>query len=51
MMRASSGGFMPTMVSGSGITRFLGGGSGPSIATRPARIEMRRLQSTTSMRT
>ena len=51
MMRASSGGFIPTMVSGSGITRFLGGGSGPSIAMRPARIEMRRCQSTTSMRT
>ena len=40
MMRASSGGFIKTTVEGSAVTRFLGGGAGPSITSRPARMEM-----------
>ena len=42
---------MPMMVSGSGITRFLGGGQGPCRIKIPARIEGYWLYVWTSMRT
>ena len=49
--RVSSGGFIKTTVVGSGIQRSTGGGGGPSITNRPARMEMCWFHIWTSMRT
>ena len=51
MVRASSGGFIETIVEGSGIQRSDGGGGGPSITIKPARMEMCWFHMWTSMRT